>query len=232
VGKKIRTKTSRSTRKTLHRKIAGIVAGAAIIGASVFVTFRGEKPVELPAYIAVRVFDGDTFETVEKQYIRLSGIDSPETGLCGSKEAKATLEKLILGNPLYIKILYHIRSRAMGLIYTKDGFVNAAMLASGWAELNDKENLDSPEMIAATKKAREEKRGVFGKFCTQEVNLTKPSCVIKGNVRTEDEMTYHVPGCASYSTAVIQLHHGDRWFCSEKEAQKAGFRKAKTCPPE
>lgn len=229
MGKK---KAPRSKKHLSKRKIAGIIAGAAIVGASVFVTFHGKKPVELPAYTAVRVFDGDTFETAEKQYIRLSGINSPETGLCGSREAKAALEDLILGHPLYIKILYHIGSRAMGLVYTKDGFVNAAMLSSGWAELNDKDNLDLPEMVAATKLAREEERGVFGKLCTLETNSDKPSCVIKANVTSNNVPTYHIPGCKSYGATSVQLHHGDRWFCTEAEAQKAGFRRAKTCPSE
>ena len=225
-------KASRPKKRLSKRKIAGVIAGAAILGASVFVTFHGKKPVELPAYTAVRVFDGDTFETKEKQYIRLSGIDSPETGLCGSTEAKATLEKLILGHPLYVKILYHIGSRAMGLVYTEDGFVNAAMLASGWAEMNDRDHVDSPELVTATGQAREAMRGVFGKLCTQETNPDKPSCVIKANVTSNNTATYHLPGCASYTTSVVQLHHGDRWFCTEGEAQKAGFRKAKTCPSE
>ena len=227
---KIKKNKLRSKKYFSKKKIAGVIAGAAIIGASVFVTFRGKKPVELPAYTAVRVFDGDTFETAEKQYIRLSGIDSPETGLCGSTEAKATLEELILGKPLYIKILYHIGSRAMGLVYTEDGFVNAQMLSSGWAEMNDRDHVDSPELVTATELAREAKRGVFGKLCTQETNPDKPSCAIKANVTSNTVPTYHLPGCGSYTTAVIQLHHGDRWFCTEKEAQKAGFRKASTCP--
>jgi hypothetical protein len=29
---------------------------------------------------------------------------------------------------------------------------------------------------------------------------------------------------------LIQLHQGDQWFCTEKEAVKAGFVKAGGCP--
>ena len=216
-------------RRVPKLKIAGIAAATAAIGTSVFLSFGKGKPVQAPAYTAIRVFDGDTFETKEKQYIRLSGIDAPETGMCGSSEAKKTLEKLVLGKPLYVKVLYHIGSRSMGLVYTSDGLVNAAMLASGWAELNDRDNLDSAELKEAANEAREHAKGVFSDECTQQTNPSRPNCTIKANVTTNNVPTYHFPGCASYKTTDIQLHHGDRWFCTEKQAQKAGFRKAKTC---
>lgn len=38
-------------------------------------------------YQVLRVIDGDTFETIEHQIIRLSGIDAPELELCGGLEA-------------------------------------------------------------------------------------------------------------------------------------------------
>lgn len=202
----------------------------AAIGASVFLSFGKSKPVAVPGYTAIRVFDGDTFETKEKQYIRLSGINSPEMGQCGSDEAKKELEKLILGKQLYIKVLYHIGSRMMGLVYTDSGLVSTAMLASGWAELNDRENLNLPEFKTATNQAREKKIGVFSGLCTQETNPINPACSIKANVASHGRPTYHFPGCQTYATTKLELHHGDRWFCTENEAKKAGFRKAQTCP--
>lgn len=211
-------------------KIASIATATAAIGASLLLAFGKGKAMPIPGYTATRVFDGDTFETKEKQYIRLSGINSPELGQCGGKEAKKELEKLILGKELYIKVLYHIGGRMMGLVYTNEGLVNAAMLSSGWAELNDRDNLDFRELTSATNKAREKAVGVFSNLCTQDTNPKNPSCVIKANVTTNNVPTYHLPGCKSYTTTTVQLHHGDRWFCTEKEAEKAGFRKAKTCP--
>lgn len=217
--------------KSIHLsklKLAGIAAAAAI-GTSLLLSFGKGKPVTVPSYSAVRVFDGDTFETKEKQYIRLSGINSPETGQCGSEQAKKELEKLILGKPLYIKVLYHIGSRMMGLVYTDDGLVSTAMLASGWAEFIDHDNLDLPELQEATTKARSQKIGLFTDTCTQ-IKPPNPRCVIKANVTTNNVPTYHLPTCNSYPTTQVQLHHGDRWFCTEKEAIKAGFKRAETCP--
>ena len=45
-------------------------------------------------YQVLRVIDGDTFETVEHQKIRLSGIDAPELELCGGQEAKQAKEAI------------------------------------------------------------------------------------------------------------------------------------------
>lgn len=210
-------------------KLTGVALTAAAVGTSLFLTFGKGKPVVVPNYTATRVFDGDTFETKEKQYIRLSGINSPEIGQCGSEEAKKELEKLILGKKLYIKVLYHIGSRMMGLVYTNEGLVSTSMLASGWAELNDRENLNMPEFTSATKQAQDKQVGVFSTLCTQSTNIKNPSCVIKANISGNNEPTYHLPACKAYSITKIQLHHGDRWFCTEQEAQKAGFRKAETC---
>ena len=55
-------------------------------------------------------------------------------------------------------------------------------------------------------------------------------CIIKGNVNSKKEHIYHFPGCGSYEKTQIHPEEGDQWFCSEVEAQAAGFRKAGNCP--
>lgn len=54
-----------------------------------------------------------------------------------------------------------------------------------------------------------------------------PSCNIKGNVSINTgERIYHVPGQHYYEATKISPQYGERWFCSENEAQAAGWRKA------
>jgi len=54
------------------------------------------------------------------------------------------------------------------------------------------------------------------------------SCTIKGNVSINSgERIYHVPGQEFYDATKISHRHGERWFCSEAEAQAAGWRKAR-----
>lgn len=58
-------------------------------------------------------------------------------------------------------------------------------------------------------------------------NKNSQKCNIKGNI--SGDKIYHLPGCASYGKTTIDESKGERWFCSEKEAIDAGWRKAKNC---
>ena len=57
-----------------------------------------------------------------------------------------------------------------------------------------------------------------------------PGCPIKGKLALRAQIpghqgVYHMPGCRSYRG----LKRAQRWFCSEEDAQAAGFRRALTC---
>ena len=57
-----------------------------------------------------------------------------------------------------------------------------------------------------------------------------PGCPIKGKFAVRARVTgnvgvYHLQGCRSYAG----LTKPERWFCSEDDAQAAGFRKAYNC---
>jgi endonuclease YncB( thermonuclease family) len=53
-----------------------------------------------------------------------------------------------------------------------------------------------------------------------------PNCTIKGNVNRQGDRIYHLPGGLSYAKVNMQAP-GKRWFCTEAEAQAAGWRPAK-----
>ena len=55
-------------------------------------------------------------------------------------------------------------------------------------------------------------------------------CAIKGKYAVRAHVTgnlgiYHLQACRSYPG----LNNSERWFCSEDDAQAAGFRKAYNC---
>jgi hypothetical protein len=52
-----------------------------------------------------------------------------------------------------------------------------------------------------------------------------PDCLIKGNVNRKGERIYHLPGGPHYAQ-VNMNSGGKRWFCTEQEAQAAGWRPA------
>lgn len=49
-------------------------------------------------------------------------------------------------------------------------------------------------------------------------------CRIKGNINRSGERIYHTPASPSYAETVIDPDRGERWFCTEQEAQRAGWR--------
>ncbi len=54
-----------------------------------------------------------------------------------------------------------------------------------------------------------------------------PECVIKGNISIETgEKIYHLPGMKDYDRTRINEEYGERWFCTEQEAIRAGWRRA------
>lgn len=61
-----------------------------------------------------------------------------------------------------------------------------------------------------------------------QVTNEDDGCNIKGNISyTTGEKIYHLPGQQYYEQTTINLADGERWFCSEVEAQAAGWRKSK-----
>jgi hypothetical protein len=53
------------------------------------------------------------------------------------------------------------------------------------------------------------------------------ACDIKGNISASGERIYHLPGDKYYAVTRIDTFRGERWFCSESEAQAAGWRHAR-----
>jgi hypothetical protein len=51
-------------------------------------------------------------------------------------------------------------------------------------------------------------------------------CTTKGNVNRKGERIYHLPGGLDYAK-INMTAPGKRWFCTEKDAEAAGWRPAK-----
>lgn len=49
------------------------------------------------------------------------------------------------------------------------------------------------------------------------------ACLIKGLAQSH---LYHMPGQATYARSQVKPERGDQWFCTELEAEQAGFKAA------
>ena len=175
----------------------------------------------------VRVIDGDTFDIEKGQRVRLAGADAPEYPKgCLSLQAKERLGKLILGKEVKMETVEKDSfGRLVAFVEVEGLLVDKALVEEGLAQT---ENGQDPKygagLLAAQDSAKKAKRGIWSPACASE-------CLIKGNVR-DDKGTkiYHLPGCFNYEKIVINEREGDKWFCTEEEAIKAGFRKSEDCP--
>jgi endonuclease YncB( thermonuclease family) len=222
----------KKTNKKSKKIIAGVVASAALVGSTGWFILKSPQGVlKVPTYEVLEVIDGDTFITREQRHIRLASVSAPELDLCGGQEAKEGLKDLIEGKPLYLKVLFNDDfGRLVSLVYTPDGMVNEQLLEKGLVYYGGSSN----EPAGISKKAqvaKEKQLGIFGPNCTQETNKVNPKCVIKANNRLNSggNKFYRFPGCRSYNYTSVQLYLGDSWFCSEKEAIKAGYTKGDDC---
>lgn len=200
--------------------------------------------------------DGDSL-MVGGREVRLFGIDAPEWDqtckrggqdwACG-QVAASELEKLVTGEDVScVAVDTDAHGRTVARCTANGIEVNRAMVASGYAVAY---RHYSTAYVSAEETAKAYRRGIWaGTFempseyrheevvrpvqstprRARPVRMTSSrrseqpsgSCVIKGN-RGSHGWIYHVPGMPYYSQT-----HAEEMFCTEAEAQAAGYRRAK-----
>jgi len=196
---------------------------------NIFLLSRGR--VSDQGILVLEVLDGDTILLDGKVRLRLRQIDAPELEFCGGKEAKELLENLVKDEKVILQeYILDQRGRPMALVYANSKLINRQMLESGWVRYHHDKTSVSQDLKAVANQAKEEKQGIFSPECYQMENLKNPKCVIKGNIdKNTGTRLYYYPGCAQYKFAIVEKDLGEDWFCTERQAQKAGYKKAKTC---
>lgn len=181
--------------------------------------------------IVAKVLDGDTFDLKNGTRVRLLDVESPEMGLCGSEEAKKRLEELVLGKFVTVKELtFEEFNRDNGLVYQGNQLINEIIIKEGWGRLHYNPSSQKEKLKAAYKFAQENKQGIFGMNCIA-AKPENPKCKIKGNIDEDThKKSYHLLNCRDYDRVTIDRDRGEDYFCTEKEAQTAGFVKAVNCP--
>jgi len=191
---------------------------------------KQEKNQKQRKILVSRIIDGDTFVSSQKETIRLAGVDAPEyPHECLSLEAKEKLAQLINGQEVKIEPVKRGKfNRTVAFVFKDNLLVDRILVQQGLGRANQIESPYQGEILAAEEEAQELARGIWGPACQPPKN-----CRIKGNYRRDRKTKiYHLPECYNYEKIVINEEEGDRWFCSEEEAIKAGFVKSKDCPGE
>lgn len=178
------------------------------------------------------IVDGDTFDTKDGTRVRLLGVDAPEyPDGCLSKRAKERVRELVLGKDVTLDLSGKDRfGRTIAWVTMgKDIPLSIVLVEEGLGVADPMDDSRGALLFQAQTKAQETKRGIWSNECTS----AREGCTIKGNYhKGTKERTYHLPGCYNYNQISINPNENDRWFCTEKEAETAGFTKSRDCPGE
>lgn len=204
----------------------------------------------------VKVTDGDTVKVKlpngTEESVRLLLIDTPET-VHPSKpvqpfgpEASALAKELMpVGSKVTLEMDVSERdkyNRLLGYIWINGKMVNEILLEKGYARVA---YVYAPNtrwvdyFRSIQDKARQQELGIWSieNYATDSgfnEDVTTPSTpepstddsctnpTIKGNISSSGEKIYHMPGQQYYDRT-----NAEEMFCTEQEAQAAGYRKSK-----
>ena len=203
-------------------------------------------------HTVVSVIDGDTIKIEEDKKVRLLGIDAPEKGGCYYEESKDYLEELLEDEDIDLRKDISDTDQFNRLLRyvviqienpeEDNVFVNEVMLRQGYAFTY----AISPDtkyrdlFSSAQEEAKKYERGLWGACDYEEEDTAKlreensvppnPDCTIKGNISEKGYgKNYFLEGCPNYNTIKIDEKKGEAYFCTEKEAEEAGFTRSESC---
>lgn len=207
-------------------------------------------PAHASAQVVLRgqgyAVDADTID-VGGERVRLYGIDAPETAQscrdergrrwwCGTSATHRLTQMLEEGPVSCRGSTRDDYGRLLATCSTERGEINRRLVAEGlaWAFVRYSQTYASTEA-----QARRLRAGVFGadnqppwEFRAQRwsraaaANASPGDCPIKGNIARGGERIYHLPWQRDYGRVKIDEPKGERWFCDERQALAAGWRKA------
>jgi endonuclease YncB( thermonuclease family) len=238
-----------ATRELLHAPVAFALAAALLITPLVAgPAAAAPSPAEAPAGTdavsgTARVLDGDTID-IGGIRVRLEGIDAPELGQtcsardgiswsCGAAAANH-LERLVGTRTVLCASTGHDKyGRTLGICRAGGLEINAEMVRTGlaWAFVKYSTIYVSAEAEARKTgagiwQAANEPAWVYRERKWAGASSEAPEgCAIKGNISGNGNI-YHMPWSPWYKRVKVDTARGERWFCTEADAEAAGWRPA------
>jgi endonuclease YncB( thermonuclease family) len=233
-----------------HRYARVAFAAFAITQCAVAADSRDAGQVNISGSALVR--DGDTLD-IAGHRLRLYGVDAPEldqscrrrsgaSWRCGTA-AKAALENLVQGQSVDCtqKDIDRYR-RVVAVCRAGNQDINAALASAGWALAYREYSQDYSDEEQTARAAgrgvwdgtfeypwdyRNSNRAADNRAATSSATPDSANCKIKGNISSGGDRIYHVAGGEFYDRTRIDTAAGERWFCTEREATGAGWRKSR-----
>lgn len=195
-----------------------------------------------------RVIDADTIDIGDTRF-RLHGIDAPESGQscrhpqrgtwrCGQQAALALSDKIGRAHVTCHQTDQDRYGRVVAVCDLRGDDLNNWLVTSGWAVAYRKYSQDYD---GAERQAQQSKRGIWsGDFVPpadwrrgtrlgdETSSAQSKACAIKGNISSNGKRIYHMPGMKWYAKTKISEGKGERWFCSQDEARRAGWVKSRS----
>lgn len=208
--------------------------------------------------VVKKVIDGDTIELADGRKVRYIGIDTPELAHfgneldCYAQEAFHRNQELVAGKTVFLeKDVSDVDryGRLLRYVWVDDLLINQQLVSEGYALARSyPPDISKQELLAtAEQNARENQLGLWAKCpvngqkakstvdpsqaasLSQAAGQSDNNCSIKGNISANGHL-YHLPNCPAYDQVQIDENKGEKWFCTEEEAKKAGWEKANNCP--
>jgi endonuclease YncB( thermonuclease family) len=191
----------------------------------------------------VRIVDGDTLD-VGQTRVRLHGIDAPERGQpcttlggqnwsCGEWVTRQVRDRFNGAQAQCTKVDTDRYGRVVARCSVQGQDIGQTLVRDGIAFAYRKYAWD---YVADEIAAQAADRGIhdFQMQSPARYRITRikgrlaedPNCQIKGNI-TKNGHIYHLPGQRFYAKTGINTAKGERWFCSEAQAQASGWRRAR-----
>lgn len=192
---------------------------------------------------AASVVNGETLR-VNNVLIRLEGVEAPDRSQtcqgqgkkrwkCGEM-AQVALERLVRGKMLKCQTgtTPDANGRLNGTCALEDGRDIGAVLVEGGHVFSTSSYFGG--YAAQELEAKHAKVGMWAndierpaeyraKLWDSAKRTAPEGCPIKGTVTSAGKL-YVLPWSSDYSKATVRPTRGERWFCSEGEAQQAGWR--------
>jgi len=209
---------------------------------------------ESRGHIVTDVIDGDTIVVDDGVRVRLIGVDAPELDECYGEKAHKYLTRILLNREVELRkdiVAEDPYGRLLRYVFLisddprRDNLlINKHLVERGYAQAYyTRENNQYYKRISIAENKAVKRNRAMWRACKYQQRRVRNSdtqdsvasfdkdCRIKGNISQDDKASrYFVPGCQSYNRIKIDPSRGEKWFCTEKEAQAAGFTRGTQCP--